>query len=69
MLEFIDVSHHQGQIDWKKAASVIDGAVIRCGLRGYGSAGKLQADSCWERNIRTLIPMQSAVKVVSLCMT
>ena len=55
MLEFIDVSHHQGQIDWKKAASVIDGAVIRCGLRGYGSAGKLQADSCWERNIKGAI--------------
>lgn len=52
MLEFIDVSHHQGVIDWQKAASVIDGAVIRCGLRGYGSAGKLQADSCWERNIK-----------------
>lgn len=51
-LEFIDVSHHQRQIDWNKAASVIDGAIIRCGLRGYGIAGKLQADSYWERNIK-----------------
>lgn len=42
--KIIDVSVWQGKIDWEKAKSCIDGAILRC---GYGSNGK---DSQFERN-------------------
>ncbi len=46
----IDVSQHNGQIDWEKAAaSGIDFAYIRAGIRGYGS-GKLVEDERFEEN-------------------
>lgn len=45
----IDVSHHNGTINWKKvAASDIDYAIIRC---GYGSDYKSQDDRQWENNV------------------
>jgi GH25 family lysozyme M1 (1,4-beta-N-acetylmuramidase) len=45
----IDVSHHNGNINWKKvAASDIDYAIIRC---GYGTNTKKQDDQKWKRNI------------------
>lgn len=51
----IDVSAHQGEIDWKKvAADGIDFAIIRCGYRGY-SAGSLNTDDYFEANIRGAI--------------
>jgi GH25 family lysozyme M1 (1,4-beta-N-acetylmuramidase) len=41
----IDVSYHQGTIDWEKVAA--DGyqfAILRIGYRGYGQSGSLNAD-------------------------
>ncbi len=47
----IDVSYHQGDIDWQKvAADGIDFAIIRCGYRGY-SKGALGEDECYRANI------------------
>ena len=47
----IDVSSHQGTVDWSKVkAAGIDFAVIRCGIRGYGS-GKLVEDTEFKNNI------------------
>lgn len=50
MKKIIDVSYAQGRI-WKIPDDV-DGVIIRCGYRGYGAAGTLQQDSCWERNVK-----------------
>lgn len=45
----IDVSHHQGKIDWKKVAdSDVDYAIIRC---GYGNNEKKQDDQYWKYNV------------------
>lgn len=47
----IDVSSHQGEIDWNKvAASGIDFVIIRACYRGY-STGKLVEDSYFRKNI------------------
>lgn len=47
-LKVIDVSTHQGVIDWAKVkASGVDGAIIRC---GYGSDIASQDDKQWKRN-------------------
>ena len=43
----IDVSHHQGAIDWAK---VPYRALVRIGYRGYGS-GKLMKDEQYEANL------------------
>ena len=44
MKKVIDVSTWQGVIDWEKAKTSIDGAILRC---GYGTKGK---DGQFERN-------------------
>ena len=44
----IDVSEHQGVIDWQKVKPHIDGAIIRC---GYGDDDPSQDDKQWQRNI------------------
>ena len=44
----IDVSEHQGVIDWNKAKSSIDGAIIRC---GYGDDITSQDDKQYARNL------------------
>ncbi len=47
----IDVSSHQGNINWAKVkASGIEFAIIRCGYRGYES-GKIVMDAKFEYNI------------------
>ena len=47
----IDVSKYQGEIDWEKvAASDIEYAMLRVGIRGYGT-GKLVIDETFEDNI------------------
>lgn len=52
----IDVSYHQGDIDWKQVkASGIDFAMIRVGYRGYGESGKLMEDVNFYQNIRGAI--------------
>ena len=43
----IDVSEHQGVIDWEKAMYHIDGAILRC---GYGSDYPDQDDAQFRRN-------------------
>ena len=47
-LKVIDVSSHQGIIDWEKAKSHIDGAIIRC---GYGNDYTVQDDAQFKRNV------------------
>ena len=48
----IDVSKHQGDIDWSKVkASGIDYAIIRVAYRGY-ETGKIAKDSKFEKNIK-----------------
>ena len=49
----IDVSHHQGHIDWDRVkAAGYDFAFIRLGYRGYGQAGSLNLDKSFDTNIR-----------------
>ena len=46
----IDVSHHNGNIDWKTVAeSDIDYAIIRC---GYGNDQTNQDDTYWQQNVK-----------------
>lgn len=48
----IDVSSHQGKIDWNKVKNAgVDFAIIRCGFRGYGSEGRLVEDTSLKDNI------------------
>ena len=47
MKKLIDVSTHQGVIDWEKAKPHIDGAILRC---GYGSDIEKQDDAQFKRN-------------------
>ncbi len=48
----IDVSYVQSSIDWAKVkASGVDGVMIRCGYRGYGS-GKIVEDSCFAKHVK-----------------
>lgn len=50
-LQGVDVSSHQGQIDWASVkASGISFAVIQVGYRGYGS-GQINADERFAQNI------------------
>lgn len=49
----IDVSKHQGTIDWAQVkAAGVDYAIIRIAYRGYGSDGKMRIDPQFEANIR-----------------
>ena len=46
--KLIDVSYHQGTIDWEKVkSSGIEGAILRC---GYGNDATSQDDKQWKRN-------------------
>ena len=48
----IDVSSHQGQIDWEKVARTdVEIVMVRAGYRGYGKAGKLVEDPNAKTNI------------------
>ncbi|WP_242839210.1 glycoside hydrolase family 25 protein [Pseudobutyrivibrio sp. MD2005] len=45
----VDVSHHQGDIDWNKVKEAgFDFAILRIGYRGYGQTGSLNADKMFE---------------------
>lgn len=49
----VDVSYHQGSIDWKKVkADGYDFAMIRIGYRGYGTEGTLNLDTSFHENIK-----------------
>ena len=48
----IDVSSHQGEIDWEKVkATGIDFVMIRSGFRGY-TRGRINSDEYFEANIK-----------------
>ena len=48
----VDVSEHQGEIDWAAAAADgVEFAVIRAGYRGYGEQGRLVADAFFRQNM------------------
>ena len=48
----VDVSTHQGEIDWQAAAADgIQFAIIRLGYRGYGAEGTLNLDARFTENI------------------
>lgn len=49
----IDVSYHQGMVNWEAVGSSgqVDFAVIRCGFRGYGTGG-LSLDTQFHRNMK-----------------
>ncbi|MDR0963583.1 MAG: glycoside hydrolase family 25 protein [Clostridium sp.] len=52
----IDVSSHQGTIDWTKVkAAGIEFAIIRVGYRGYGSEGRMMPDEQFTNNIEGAI--------------
>lgn len=51
-LKLIDVSSHQGKIDWKTVKKHIDGVIIRC---GYGSDKTKQDDKQFKENIEACI--------------
>lgn len=53
----IDVSKYQGNIDWSKAKTEIDFAMIRVGYRGYGS-GSIVMDSYYSQNIKNALANQ-----------
>ena len=49
----IDVSKHQGSIDWQQVAEDgVEFAFLRVGFRGYGKEGKLVLDDTFEDNIK-----------------
>lgn len=53
IVQGIDVSKWQGEIDWKKVkADGYEFVIIRMGYRGYGETGELALDEMFHRNIR-----------------
>lgn len=49
----IDVSYHQGDIDWEQVrASGVRFVMMRVGYRGYGESGKLVEDTNFRTNIQ-----------------
>ena len=51
-LRGIDVSSHQGEIDWAAVrAAGIDFVMIRAGFRGYGESGSLNEDGMFRTNL------------------
>lgn len=51
----IDVSSHNGEIDWKTVADNTEFAVIRAGYRGYGEAGTVSEDKFFAENIKSAL--------------
>lgn len=48
----IDVSSHNGEIDWKAAAENTEFAIIRAGYRGYGDSGSIAEDKNFKENLK-----------------
>lgn len=53
-MKVIDVSKHQGKIDWAKVKNQIDGAIIRC---GYGQNIASQDDERFKENVEACIKL------------
>ena len=52
LLPGVDVSEHQGEIDWAKLhGSGVEFAILRAGYRGYGQAGRLREDARFKKNM------------------
>lgn len=51
----IDVSSHNGEIDWKAVGENTDFAIIRAGYRGYGTEGKISEDKYFRQNIENAL--------------
>ena len=50
--DMIDVSEHNGLINWYKIKALgIDDAIIRVGYRGYGQAGNMREDNYYYDNV------------------
>lgn len=47
----VDVSEHNGEVDWKQLRTDAEFAIIRVGYRGYNN-GSLQADKTAKKNLR-----------------
>ena len=58
----IDVSAHQGEINWKKVAKQVDFAMIQVGYRGY-TEGKLAEDERFRENIQQALKYKMKVGV------
>lgn len=58
----VDVSAHQGEINWKKVAKQVDFAMIRAGYRGY-TEGKLVEDERFQENISQALKYKLKVGV------
>lgn len=58
----IDVSSHNGEIEWDKVAKSTDFAIIRVGYRGYGN-GEIVKDSKFEENIKAALKENLAAGV------
>lgn len=48
----MDVSEHQGAINWEAASKAIDFAIVRMGYRGYGESGGLVVDGYYDANMK-----------------
>lgn len=48
ILKIIDVSEHNGKIDWERVKPQVDGAIIRC---GFGSDKPGNDDKRWQYNV------------------
>lgn len=51
-LKLIDVSYHNGEINWSEVKNHVDGAIIRC---GYGSDIEKQDDKMFHENVKGCI--------------
>ena len=52
----IDVSEHQGEIDWAAVkGSGVEFAVLRAGYRGYGAEGNLHEDQYFQKNLEGVL--------------
>ena len=48
----VDVSEHQGSVDWERVkAAGYEFVILRIGYRGYGTAGNLYVDAMFHENI------------------
>lgn len=51
----VDISTFQRNIDYAKLAKAVDGVIIRCGYRGWGSSGTLKEDEYFKTHISNCI--------------
>lgn len=62
-VEGIDVSSHNGEIDWKEVSENTDFAIIRAGYRGYSTDGVMTQDKNFDENIKNALKHKIPVGV------